>query len=227
MLAFEIQVKNLNKLDALSQRLVLPLVDIAKQQLISLRARVLEGFDPTGKAWTPLGRQLRGSGRGALRGSGKRSKWWVAPSEPQPAGWLFEVPLTAKKNQGFKVYRSYEEYLRLSPNNDRRDWYKTGQFWASTGVRARNARTVAISAYGSRKTGKQRVKNRDIGRYAGKHEKFGVFTYSDAERAQAVASVKASIDEQMAMRAGQVAELGRVSARLKTANRRTSKLLGG
>ena len=39
MLAFDIQVKNFNKLDALSQRLVLPVVEVGKQTAIAIRAR--------------------------------------------------------------------------------------------------------------------------------------------------------------------------------------------
>ena len=61
----------------------------------------------------------------------------------------------------------------------------------------------------------------------GKREKFGVFTYSDAERARAVATVKTSIDEQMAARAGEVSQIASIATRTSRASRRTSKLLGG
>ena len=221
MLAFEIKVKNLNKLDALSQRLVMPLVEIGKTQAALLRARVLSGMDPTGKEWTRLAKR-----RGTAHSDG-RGLWWVSPEEQQPAGWYFEIPMDAKKMPGFKVYRSYEDYVRLSPDSDRRDWHKTGTFWASVGVRARDARRVTISAYGSRKANGRRIRNRDIGYYAGKREKFGVFTYSDAERARAVATVKTSIDEQMAARAGEVSQIASIATRTSRASRRTSRLLGG
>ena len=223
MLAFEIQVKNLNKLDALSQKMVMPLVEIAKRTATLIQERVMSGLDPEERLWSPL-KGVSGIAGSAKAGSGL---WWVGPDDPQPAGWYFEIPMSAKAKQGFKVYRSYSEYLELSPRKQRRDWHKSGTFWASMGVRARDARRVTISSYGSRVLQGKRVRNRDIGWYVGKNEKFGVFSYSDRERAIAVATVKDSIDEQMAARAGELAQIGSLAGRTSRASRRTSKLLGG
>lgn len=230
MLAFDIQYKVNSKLDALSQALVLPLADIAKDLAVQIRARVMSGMDPEMRAWTLLGRQRMGSGRGQRNANGStnyQQRWWVKPTEPQPAGYIFRVSDTAKDFQGWAVYQDYETYLRLQPNGGRRDWYKTGTFWRSVAVRPQSANRVKVLATGSRKTGKKRIANRDIGYFAGKHERFGVLTYSDAERAFAVRMAKMSIDEQLAIRAGQVAELGRLNSRVVAANRRSSKLLGG
>lgn len=230
MLAFDIGYRVNSKLDALSQALVLPLADIAKELAVQIRARVMSGMDPEMRPWTPLGRQRMGSGRGQANADGSanyRQRWWVKPTEPQPAGYIFRVPDTARDFQGWAVYQDYETYLRLQPNGDRRDWYKTGTFWRSIAVRPQSVDRVKVIATGSRKTGKKRIANRDIGYLAGKRERFGVLTYSDAERAFAVRMAKMSIDEQMAIRVGQVAELGRLNSRVVAANRRSSKLLGG
>lgn len=230
MLAFDIRFAVNNKLDALSQRLVLPVAEIGKQIAVQIRNRVLEGLDPLNQPWTPLGRQRMGSGRGQRNADGSanyRQRWWVKPTEPQPPGYLFRVADNAKDFQGWAVYEDYQTYLRLQPNGERRDWYKTGTFWRSIAVRPQSANRVKVIATGSRKTGKKRIQNRDIGFFAGRRERFGVLTYSDAERLFAQRMVKASIDEQMATRAGQVAELGRLNSRVVAANRRASKLLGG
>jgi hypothetical protein len=224
MLAFDIQVRTNNKLDALSQRLVLPFVELGKVLAIRIRERVLQGIDPTGRPWSPLGRQSMGSGRGSQNGPQRR--WWVAPTEPQPAGWLFKVPNDAKDFKGFAVYESYETYLRASPGNDRRDWYKTGTFWRSIAVRPQAANRVKVISSGSRKVGGQRIANRDIGYYAGRNENFGVLTYSDADRAFAVDFVSRSINEQYAMRVQQAGELQQLEKRAVSWNRRASKLLG-
>lgn len=230
MLAFEISYKVNNKLSGLEQALVPPLAEIAKELAVQIRARVMSGLDPEMRAWTPLGRQRMGSGRGQRNADGStnyQQRWWVKPTEPQPAGYIFRVSDTAKDFQGWAVYEDYETYLRLQPNGDRRDWYKTGQFWNSIAVRPQSVNRVKVIATGSRKAGKKRIQNRDIGFYAGKRERFGVLTYSNAERAFAVRMAKMSIDEKMATRLGQVAELGQLNSRVVAANKRSSKLLGG
>lgn len=230
MLAFDIKFAVNNKLDELSQRLVLPVVEIGQQIAVQIRNRVLGGIDPMGNAWTPLGRQRMGSGRGQLNADGSknyRQRWWVKPTEAQPAGYIFRVKDNAKDFQGWAVYDNYQTYLRLQPNGDRRDWFKSGEFWRSIAVRPQSSNRVKVISTGSRKAGKKRIQNRNIGFFAGRRERFGVLTYSDAERLFAQRMVKASIDEQMATRAGQVAELGRLNTRVVAANRRASKLLGG
>ena len=73
----------------------------------------------------------------------------------------------------------------------------------------------------------QKLYYRATSTFMGKNEKFGVFSYSDRERAIAVATVKDSIDEQMAARAGELAQIGNLTGRTSRATRRTSKLLGG
>lgn len=229
MLAFEIKVKTNNRLDALSQKMVMPLVEIAKTQAALIRDRVRMGLDPQGNPWTPKGR-LKGTGRHRDRGVGHRDGrglWWVSPSHPQPSGWYFEIPMSAKGMQGFKVYRSYQQYVNLGAGGDVRDWEVTGAFWASVAVRAISARRVSINARGSRVVDGKRIANRDIGWRAGKSEKFKVFTYSDPERAIAVAAVKSAIDKEMAKRAGIVEEVGKITGRANRANIRTSRLLGG
>ena len=228
MIAFDVQVRTNNKLGAAAQKLVMPVVEIGQRLAVMIRQRVLDGFDPTGKAWSPLGRVRVGLGRGQQDADGEKlRRWWVPPTEPQPPGWLFKVPLTAQKVPGWAVYEDYQTYLRASPNGDRRDWYKTGQFWRSIGVRPQSASRVKVIATGSRKVGGKRVQNRAIGYYAGRNEDFGVLTYSDAERAFAVDLLQRSVTEQYAIRLQQVQELDRLTSRAQSLNRRTSRLLGG
>lgn len=242
MIAFDVQVRTNNKLGAVAQKLVLPVVEIGQRLAVMIRQRVLDGLDPNGKAWSPLGRQRMGTGRGQfgddtmmlagvskeLRdtlGSNEKRKWWVRPTEPHPPGFLFKV--TSGDFAGWAVYESYDDYLRASPNGDRRDWYKTGEFWRSIGVRPQSASRVKVIATGSRKVGGKRVQNRAIGYYAGRNEDFGVLTYSDTERAFAVDLLQRSVTEQYAIRLQQVQELDRLTSRAQSLNRRTSRLLGG
>ena len=229
MLAFEIRVRTNNRLSAAAQRLVLPVQRIAHELAVMVRQRVLAGRDPEGNAWTPLGRQRMGTGRGSLEAVGtdnRKRHWWVSPTEPQPPGWLFIVPPTAKRMAGFAVYEDYATYLRATPGADRRDWYKTGTFWASVAVRPQSARRVKVIATGSRKAGGKRIANRDVGVYAGRREKFRVLTYSDAERAFVVDMLGRAINEQMAIRMQQVDELQSLTARAERHNKRASVLLG-
>jgi len=117
-------------------------------------------------------------------------------------------------------------HLRATPGADRRDWYKTGTFWASIAVRPQSARRVKVIATGSRKAGGKRIANRDIGVYAGRREKFRVLTYSDAERAFVVDMLGRAINEQMAIRMQQVDRLQSLTARAERHNKRASVLLG-
>ena len=232
MIAFDIKYKVNNKLDALAQRMVYPLQVVAGVLSQRIKLRVLEGKDPTGRAWSPLARVRRGDGRGGLNAEDGRSAeralyWWVAPTEPQPAGYLFRVPDNAKNMAGFTVYRDYNEYVSLSPKADRRDWHKSGRFWDSMRVRPLSPMRVKVGAYGGRKVGKHTVYNRDIGYYAGKREQYGVFTVSDAEHNEALAYVKSSVDEQMARRIGIAEGFQQVNQRLAGLQRRASKVLGG
>jgi hypothetical protein len=61
---------------------------------------------------------------------------------------------------------------------------------------------------------------------AGRKESTSVLQYSDQERRQFVAEIKANIDEAFARRIGQAVELGRMDRRLRGAERRRSELLG-
>jgi hypothetical protein len=231
VIGWDIKYKVNNKLDALSQRMVFPLQVVAGVLSQRIKLRVLEGKDPTGRAWSPLGRVRMGEGRGRLhdddKGTERALYWWVPPTEPQPNGYVFRVADSAKNMAGFAVYRDYNEYISLSPKGNRRDWYKTGKFWESMAVRPLSPMRVKVGAYGSRKIGKHTVKNRDIGYYAGKREQYGVFTVSDAEHNEALAYVKASVDEQMARRIGFAEGFQQVNQRLAGLQKRASKVLGG
>ncbi len=229
MLAFEIGVRTNNRLSAAAQRLVLPVQRIAQELAVMVRQRVLAGRDPEGNRWTRLGRKFRKRRKGMFKAAGVNNRdqhWWVSSNVSQPPGWLFMVPPTAKRMAGFAVYEDYETFLRASPGEDHRDWYKTGKFWASIAARPQSARRVKIISTGSRKVGGKRVANRDIGFYAGPDEKFRVLTYSDAERAFVVDMLGRAINEQMAIRMQQVDELQSLTARAERHNKRASVLLG-
>jgi hypothetical protein len=231
VIGWDIKYKVNNKLDDLSQRLSMPLQAVAGVLSQRLKLRVLEGKDPTGRAWSPLGRVRMGEGRGRLhdddKGTERAMYWWVPPTEPQPNGYVFRVADSAKNMAGFAVYRDYNDYVQRNPKGDRRDWYKTGKFWESMAVRPLSPMKVKIGSYGSRKVGKHTVKNRDIGYYAGKREKWGVFTVSNAEHNEALAYVKASVDAQLARRIGLREGFLQVNQRLAGLQRRASKVLGG
>jgi len=221
MLAFDIGVKTNNRLSEAAKRLVVPLQDLGKALAVQIRNRVGDGRDPEGNAFTPLG-----SKRGGMFGKspGKNREWWVSPKDPQPAGWMFIIPMTARRFGGYAVYRDYDTFLSFSDGGNRRDFYKSGQYWASIRVRPQSVNRIKVISSGSRMVNGKRIKNRDIAYFAAVNEKFGPLTYSDEERRFAVAYVKSSIDEQMAIRLGQAGQLDRLNVRASRANKRATKL---
>lgn len=216
MLAYNVQVAGVNRLDALSQRLIVPLIDAAVALADQIRTRVKNGVSPTGGMWTPLGEYTTTG-----RSKNDNNRWWVAPNQPQPAG--YERKVQQGQFQGWAVYENYGRYLQLLPNGKRRDWDKTGQLWRTLGVRAMAANSVKISFYGSRGRGNPQA---SIAYLAGRNETFSVLQYNEPERAAFVQAIKASIDEEFARRIGQAVEIGRLTQRANRAQRRTSVLLG-
>jgi len=146
MLGYDVQLKGFNRLDELSARLIVPLRDAAVVLANAIKTRVRNGVSPTGGQWTPLG-EYSTTGRG----KDDKNRWWVAPGQPQPAG--YERKVQQGQWQGWVVYENYGRYLELLPNGKRRDWDKTGRLWASLGVRAMAVNRVKISFYGSRGKG--------------------------------------------------------------------------
>ena len=217
MLAYDIQLKSFNRLDALAQRLIVPLRDAAVVLANQIRTRVRNGVSPTGGRWTPLG-EYSTTGRS----KDEKNRWWVAPGQPQPAG--YERKVTDGQWQGWAVYENYGRYLELLPNGKRRDWDKTGQLWRTLGVRAMAVNRVKISFYGSRGKGNPQAA---IAYLAGRNEPVSVLQYNEPERAAFVEAIKADIDEEFAKRIGEAVEIGRRTKRAQSAQRRASRLLGG
>ena len=216
MVSYDIQLKGFNKLDAASQRLILPLQTAAVQLAEAIKTRVRNGVSPTGGQWTPLGNY---STTGRSRDDNNR--WWVAPGQPQPAG--FERRVSSGQWQGWVVYENYARYLDLLPNGKRRDWDKTGRLWASLGVRAMAVNKVKISFYGSRGRGSAQAQ---VAYLAGLNEPVSVLQYNEPERAAIAASIMANINEEFAKRIGEAVEAGNVARRQRLAARRSSRLLG-
>jgi hypothetical protein len=218
VLGFEITHKGFDKLDELSRRLIVPLKDAATTLAAAIRRRVQMGISPTGGRWTPLG-EYSTTGRS----KDEANRWWVAPGQPQPAGYMYRVG--EGKWQGWVVYENYDRYLDLQPGGRRRDWSKSGSLWASLGVRAMAVNRVKISFYGTRGRGK--AAQAQVAYLAGRNETANVLMYNEPERAALVEAIKADIDDEMAKRIGQVGEAGRIQSRVRGANRRASRLLGG
>jgi hypothetical protein len=84
---------------------------------------------------------------------------------------------------------------------------------------------VKISFYGTRGRGK--AAQAQVAYLAGRNETANVLMYNEPERAALVDAIKADIDDEMAKRIGQVGEAGRIQSRVRGANRRASRLLGG
>lgn len=217
MLGYDIKLKGFDRLDELSARLIIPLQKAAVELANSIKTRVRNGVSPTGGMWTPLG-EYSTTGRS----KGEKNRWWVAPGQPQPAG--YERKVTDGQWQGWAVYENYARYLELLPNGKRRDWDKSGRLWASLGVRAMAVNRVKISFYGSRGKGNPQA---SIAYLAGRNERVSVLQYNEAERAAFVESIKADIDDEFAKRIGQQVEAGRAARRARGASRRPSRLLGG
>jgi len=230
MLAYDIKLKSFDKLDELSSRLIIPLQKAAVELAKSIQDRVRKGVSPTGGTWNPLGTYT-------TSGRGKRSdaRWWVAPGDPQPSGYLNEVKDGPLK--GWVCYQNYRDYIARLPARGFRTWYKTGSMWRSMGVRAMAVNKVKISFYGTK--GKQygyvtansasmrRMGQAQVANWAGRNESFSVLQYNEAERAAFVEAIKADIDEEFAKRIGQAAEAGKAARRQRLAARRSSRLLGG
>lgn len=217
MLAYDVQLKSFNRLDALSARLIIPLRDAAVQLATQIKNRVRNGVSPTGGSWTPLG-EYSTTGRS----KDEKNRWWVAPNQPQPAG--YERKVQQGQWQGWAVYENYQRYVELLPNGKRRDWDKSGQLWRSLGVRAMAVNRVKISFYGSRGRGNPQA---SIAYLAGRNEAASVLQYNEPERAAFVAAIKADIDDEFAKRIGEAVEVGRRTQRAQGALRRSSRLLGG
>lgn len=217
MLAYEVKLKSFDRLDALAQRLIVPLRDAAVVLADQIRTRVRAGGSPTGGMWTPLG-EYSTTGRS----KNEKNRWWVAPGQPQPAG--YERLVKNGQWQGWAVYENYQRYLELLPNGKRRDWDKTGQLWRTLGVRAMAVNRVKISFYGSRGKGNPQAA---VAYLAGRQERASVLQYNEAERDQFVETIKDTIDEEFARRIGESIEIGRRTKRAQSAQRRASRLLGG
>ena len=217
MLGYDVQLKGFNRLDELSARLIVPLRDAAVVLANAIKTRVRNGVSPTGGQWTPLG-EYSTTGRS----KDDKNRWWVAPGQPQPAG--YERKVQQGQWQGWVVYENYGRYLELLPNGKRRDWDKTGRLWASLGVRAMAVNRVKISFYGSRGKGNPQA---SVAYLAGRNERASVLQYNEPERAVFVEAIKADIDDEFAKRIGEQVEAGRVARRARSAARRPSRLLGG
>ncbi|MBM4073935.1 MAG: hypothetical protein FJ271_34220 [Planctomycetes bacterium] len=217
MLGFDVQLKGFNRLDEVSQRLIVPLRQAAVTLAASIRKRVQAGVSPRGGMWTPLGEYTTTG-----RSKDEKNKWWVAPNQPQPAGYMRKVQ--QGQWQGWAVYENYKSYLDLLPHGRRRDWEKTGSLWRSYGVRAMGVSRVKISFYGSKGRGNAQAA---IATLAGRMEGASVLQYNEPERQAFVADIKATIDEEFAKRIGEVTEAQRLTRRARSASRRSSVLLGG
>ena len=216
MVGYEITHKGFDKLDELSKKLILPLKDAATRLAERIRVRAMRGLDAKGQPFSQMGTY---STTGRSRDEAER--WWIPPTQPQPAGYLFISSQGVFK--GWACYENYDRYLDLQPGARRRDWKRTGSLWKSLGVRAMAVNKVKVSFYGTRKKG---VAQAQVATLAGRKESTSVLQYSKEERDDFVAEIKANINEEFARRIGQAAELGRINSRLRGAGRRSSRLLG-
>lgn len=230
MLAFEIKTKSFDKLDALAQRLIVPLRDAAVTLSQQIQDRVRKGVSPTGGRWTPLGSYTT-SGRGK-RGD---ARWWVPPGDPHPSGYLNEVKEGPLK--GWVCYENYHDYISRLPARGFRTWFKTGSMWRSMGVRAMAVNRVKISFYGTKgrqygyvtanSSSMRRMGQAQVANWAGRNESFSVLQYNEPEREAFVEAIKATIDEEFAKRIGVAAEAGKLERKQRLQARRASRLLGG
>jgi hypothetical protein len=216
VVGYDIQHKGFDKLDELSKKLIVPLKNAATHLAENIRNRALRGITATGQPFSQLGSYATTG-----RSKNEANRWWIPPTQPQPPGYLFIS--TQGVFKGWACYENYDRYLDLAPGARRRDFKRTGALWHSLGVRAMAVNRVKVSFYGSRKKG---VAQAQVATLAGRKETTSVLQYSDQERRQFVAEIKANIDEAFARRIGQAVELGRIDRRLRGAERRRSELLG-
>jgi hypothetical protein len=217
MVGFEIQQKSFNKLDAVARRLIIPLQKASTRLAERIRDRVMNGESATGQAFSSMGTYTTTG-----RSQDEANRWWVPPTQPHPAGFLFIAGEGVFK--GWAVYENYDRYLDLQPRGRRRDWKRSGALWRSLGVRAMAVNKIKISFYGSRKKG---LAQSQVATLAGRKESTSVLQYSRQERADFTAEIRADINEEFARRIGQAVEVGRINTRLQGAGRRASRLLGG
>lgn len=229
-MGYEIKLKSFNRLDELSARLIVPLRDAAVRLSQRIQTRVRKGIGPTGTKWQSLG-TYKSSGRS----NDPRERWWVAPGMPTPGGYLRRVDSGNLK--GWTVYENYDEYIRALPNGYDRTWTRTGSMWRSMGVRAMSVDRVKVSFYGTK--GRQygyvsaggasmrRLGQAQVASLAGRGERFSVLQPSDEEKRLCLEEIWAEVNEELAARIGDVAEAGRINRRVRLAQRRAARTLGG
>lgn len=230
MIAYDIKLKSFDRLDELSQRLVVPLRDAAVRLAGRIRTRVQKGIGPEGNPWQKLG-TYKSSGRS----NDPRAKWWVAPGMPTPGNFIRRVDSGNLK--GWTIYENYDEYIRALPNGTDRTWTRTGALWRSLGVRAMSVDRVKISFYGTK--GRQmayvsgggssarRLGQAQVATLAGRFERQSVLKPSEAEKQMCLDEIWAEVNEEMARRIGEVAEAGRINRRARLAERRAARTLRG
>lgn len=230
MIGYEIKLKSFNRLDELSARLIMPLQEAAVQLSRRIQTRVRKGLGPMGAKWQPLG-TYKTSGRS----NDPRERWWVAPGMPTPGGFLRRVDSGNLK--GWTVYENYDTYIRALPNGTDRTWVKTGSMWRSMGVRAMSVDRVKISFYGTKGpqlsyvsaggTSMRRAGQAQVATWAGRGERFSVLSPSEEEKRLCLEHIWSEVNEEMARRIGNVAEAGRINRRVRLAQRRAARTLGG
>lgn len=227
MIAYGINLKSFDRLDQLSQPLIVPLRDAAVRLAQRIQTRVRKGIGPEGNPWQKLG-TYKSSGRS----NDARAKWWVAPGMPTPGNFIRRVDSGNLK--GWTIYENYDEYIRALPNGEKRTWTRTGSMWRSMGVRAMSVDEVKISFYGTK--GRQqgygsgggsmrRLGQAQVAYLAGRLERLSVLQPSDAEKRLCMEEIWAEVNEEFARRIGEAADQGRIDRRVRAAGRRASRTL--
>jgi hypothetical protein len=135
--AIEWRAKVVSKLPEIARQLSIPLVEIAKMIIPLMGRRVKLGVSATGR-FSAMGKNPPTGGKGL---------WWVAPGDPQPAGWLARP--TSGDWAGWAGYASYRDWLSARGIlGQPRNFDETGEMWDSLRYRVLAANNVRIAFYG-------------------------------------------------------------------------------
>lgn len=134
--AIQWTAKGKSRLPEIASQLAIPLVEIAKMIIPLMGRRVKLGISPSGR-FTAMGKnQPTGGGL-----------WWVAPGEPQPAGWIARP--TGGPWAGWAGYTNYRDWLAARGIlGQPRNFTETGEMWDSLRYRILAANKVRIAFYG-------------------------------------------------------------------------------
>lgn len=185
-----VETKGFDKLSEIEAELVMPLVEVAKQLKSDIKARVRQGIDNDGQAFSALGAH-------SVDKEGK-SLFWIPPGRPHPAGFIVQ-PSTGQF-AGWAAYKSYRDYARLL--GKRRTFFETGQLLESLAINVKSESEVRLYFQGSRRTinadGKATsVRNRDIAYANSFRESDPLLTPSTAELTESMRIIEDEAAQQI------------------------------